>query len=180
MAELLIGILIVLMFSIFAPLSASRKRSETQKLLAQMLLERKFATDAVIDGGGMSLYIDRINRQFFVRASPTDLSCDIHPYEAVSGVEVLDDGNRIFSTDSGRITADFLFSREKPPLLQKSNSCSSLLVTVRFYGRRSPDIVIPLIKEPVSRHFFAYREASETARALAAAFAEIGNCPLPR
>ncbi len=179
MAVLLVGVLIVLMFSVFAPLSASKKRGETQKLLAQMLLERKFVTDAVIDGGGMSLYVDRINRQFFVRLSPTDLSCDIHPYEALSGFEVLDDGNRIFSADSGRITVDFLFSRDGLPLLKKGGSCSSLLVTVRLNGRYAPDLVIPLLREPASRYLFTYREAMESARALAAAFAEIGGCPRP-
>ena len=180
MAEFVIGILIILLFSVCAPLSASKKRSETQKLLAQMLLEQKFATSAVIDAGEMSLYIDRINRQFFVRASPTDLNCVIYPYEALTCFEVLDDGNKIFSASDGRIAVDFLFSADKLPLLQKSGNCSSLLVTLRLNGSRSPDIVIPLLTQSVSRRFFAYREAIDVTRTLAAALAEICGCPNPK
>ena len=170
--EIVALVIAIMLFSALAPMSASKKRGETQKILAKMLLDEQFVTNTVIDIGEMSLYLDRLNRRFFLRKTRTDLVIEILSLDDVTGVQVLDDGTRIFAAANGRIQTDLLFSGDAPELLKKSSSCGALLVTVYFENRYAPDLVIPIVAEPISRRFFAYREALSSAKRLVEIFAE--------
>ena len=170
--EIVAFVIAFVLFSALAPMSASKKRGETQKILAKMLLDAQFVTNTVIDVGEMSLYLDRLNRKFFLRKTRTDLVIDILSLDDVTGVRVLDDGTRIFAASSGRIQTDLLFSGDAPELLKKSSSCEALQVMVYFQNSYSPDLVIPVVAEPISRRFFADREALSTAKRQVEVFAD--------
>ena len=176
--EIVAMVIAIMLFAAMAPMSASKKRGETQKILAKMLLDEQFVTSAVIDVGEMSLYLDRVNRKFFLRKTRTDLVVEILSFDDVTGVQVLDDGTRIFAAADGRIQTDLLFSNNTPELLKKSSSCEAMMVAVYFHHNYAPELLIPIIGEPISRRFFAYREALFTAKRLTETFAEMIGCTI--
>ncbi|MBR5519969.1 MAG: hypothetical protein IKU55_04550 [Clostridia bacterium] len=176
--EIIAFVIALMFFAAVTPMAASRKRGETQKILGKMLLDEQFVTSSVIDIGEMSLYLDRLNDKFFLRKTRTDLVIEILSLHDVTGVQVLDDGTRIFAAANGRISTDLLFSGDSPELLKKSSTCEKLQIAVYFHNNYAPDLLIPVVDEPISRRFFAYREALALTKTVTEIFAAACGCTI--
>ncbi len=164
MQEFILMLLIIGLFAAIAPLSASKKRAATQKILADKLASLKFAVSSVLPLGEMALYTDEVHGKWFVRMNRTDTDPVIYPYSALTGFELLDSGNVIASASAGHIPEEGAFVRGRKSELANTGDCSSLLLVLRPGEDRTHKINVPLISAPVPRFSRGYRAALSEAK----------------
>ena len=160
--EFVAVILMVALFAALAPIASSRKRAETQKLLSKVLLERKFAVSRTVPLLDKALYFDNINGTWFFRKNLFELDPAIRPGTDISMFEVLSDGNVIAKFEPGKKPSGSLLTGEKGGE-PTGGTCSSLQLLI-YTGGYSPELVIPLLREPASRRFFEYHAAISSAK----------------
>jgi hypothetical protein len=162
--EFIIVLLIIGFFAVLAPLSGSKKRAVTQKLLTEKLISEKFATAAVLPMGEMSLYTDEVHGKFFIRMSRIDTSPVIYPFSALSAFELMDSGNVTVSASAGHLPSGDVFGHGKYGELLDKDDCSSLMLILKPGNDRSLQINVPLLSSPVPRFSHSYRAAFSQAK----------------
>jgi len=177
MPELIIVLLIIGLFSVIAPMSASKKRAEMQKLLTSKLVTENFETSFVLSAGEMSLYVDKINEKWFIRQNRSDINPVIYPFSALVSFVLLESGNNIATATIGHNPSGPLFEKDNhiEAFLSKSGDCSSLLLIIRPEGEKTSQINVPFLKSQVSRSSHEYRRSFSEARYVVNAVVEIQN-----
>jgi len=175
--EIIIALLAIALFAALAPLSASRKRAFTQKILTGRLVSEQFSTSVVLPAGELSLYIDDIHQKWFFRMSRTDTNPVIYPFSSVSLFELFDSGEKIAFASPGHPLSGPLFDKGRRGELLKNDDCASLLLLVIPKGDKNLTIKVPFTASAVSRHSRVFKTALSEARGIISALDAMRKAP---
>ncbi len=174
--------IIILVFAIFVAACAAKKQSETKEVLAQTLKDNGFISSKVIgNGDGMTLYVDDVNKKWFVQLSRIDSTPYFFNYEDLLEFEVYEDGNSIAKGRAGSALVGGVLFGAVGAVVGGSRSraikstCTTLQVRIRVNDISVPEIVVPFIKMETPKSSLLYKSAFDLAKSFAATLAYIQN-----
>ncbi len=172
--EIVYAFVIVALFFTFAPLMQSKKRADSQKILAKKLEEAGFETAIVISAGEMALYIDEKNSKWFWRKNRLDVLPVVYDNEMLASFEFLENGNIVARADAGKTPGGGMF--EKSSEKSKTKNAETIVsfdLLIRIKGSRYNEIVVNFLESSMSRRSREYKKVLQSAKDIGMALAKI-------